>query len=283
LGNPNLTAQQKHVLLIGDYQHGDFRDAVRWLAENTLLTPTSSTAKALSWIEQGRVPDVIIFAQSRPGQLSRQHIERLHAASPVSRLVALLGSWCEGEGRSGRPWPGVVRIYWHQWRPRMIPELSASGWPANSLWQLPRTSTPSERYKQAARADWPQRGGLVAIHTRIFRNYETLSDACRHGGYSTVWFPPANPSYSDGLAAAIWDGDGWDAFDVRLLEKTVQQHQPAPVVALLDVVRRSDYDRALAAGASSAIAKPLLVSDLLWQLDAVLSEIGQQPAVSSVA
>jgi CheY-like chemotaxis protein len=278
-----VTAQQKQVLLIGDYQHGDFRDAVRWLAENTLLTPTSSTASALSWIEQGHLPDVIIIAQSRPGQLSRQHIERLHAASPISRLVALLGSWCEGEGRSGRPWPGVVRIYWHQWRPRMIPELSASGWPAHSLWQLPRTSTPSEQYKQAARVDWPQHGGLVAIHTRIFRTYEALSDACRQGGYATVWFPPAKPSHSGGLAAAIWDGDGWDACDIRLLEQTVQQHQPAPVLAMLDVVRRNDHDQALAAGAFSAIAKPFLVNDLLWQLGAALSEFGHLPAVSSVA
>jgi CheY-like chemotaxis protein len=278
-----MAARQKHVLLIGDYQHEDFRDAVRWLAENTFVTPASSSANALSLIEQGRLPDVIIIAQSRPGQLSRQHIERLHAASPVSRLVALLGSWCEGEGRSGRPWPGVVRIYWHQWRPRMVPELSASGWPAHSLWQLPRTSTPGEQYKQAARADWPQRGGLVAIHTRAFRNYEALSDACRHGGYVTVWSPPAKPSCSGGLAAAIWDGDGWDAFDARLLEKTVQLHQPAPVVALLDVVRRNDCDRALAAGASSVIAKPFLVNDLLWQLDAALSENGHLPTVSSVA
>jgi len=278
-----VTGQQKHVLLIGDYRHGDFRDAAGWLAENTVLKPASSTENALSRIEQGRLPDVIIILQSRPGQLSQRQIERLHAASPVSRLVALLGSWCEGEGRSGRPWPGVVRIYWHQWRPRMIPELSARGWPAHSLWQLPRTSTPSEQYEQAARANWPRRGGLVAIHTRTFRTYEALSDGCRKGGYATVWCPPAKPSHSGGLAAAIWDGDGWDAFDVRLLEKTVLQHQPAPVVALLDVVRRHDYDRTLAAGASSVVAKPFLVNDLLWHLDAALSEIDHVPAVSSVA
>lgn len=283
MANRSVTAPQKNVLLVGDYRHGDFRDAVRWLAENTFLTPAWSTADALSRIEQGHAPDVILFAQSRPGQLSRQHVERLHAASPVSRLVALLGSWCEGEGRSGRPWPGVVRIYWHQWWPRMIPELSAGGWPTHSVWQLPRTSTPSEQYKQAARADWPQRSGLIAIHTRTHRTYATLSDACRHGGYATVWFAPDRPSHSGGLAAAIWDGDGWDAFDVRLLEQVVQQHQPAPVVVLLDVVRRHDYDQALAAGAASVVAKPMLVNDLLWQLDAALREIGHVPAVSSVA
>ena len=67
-----------------------------------------------------------------------------------------------------------------------------------------------------------------------------------------------------------------------LLERTVQQHQPSPVVALLDVVRRHDYDRVLAVGAS-VIAKPLLVNDLLWQLDAAIGEIGHLPAVSSVA
>ena len=114
----------------------------------------------------------------------------------------------------------------------MIPELSANGWPAHSLWELPRTSTPSEQYEQAARADWPQRGGLVAIHTRTFRNYEALRDACRQGGYGTVWFPLAKPSYSGGPAAAIWDADGWDTCDVRQLEQTVQQLTPAPVVAV---------------------------------------------------
>ena len=62
--------------------------------------------------------DVIVVAEDRPGQYSEETIDRLRRLAPLARVVGLLGSWCEGESRTGRPWPASIRVYWHQWLPR---------------------------------------------------------------------------------------------------------------------------------------------------------------------
>ena len=43
-----------------------------------------------------------------------------------------------------------------------------------------------------------------------------------------------------------------------------------PIVALLGFPRVEDRDRALAAGATAVLAKPLLLDDLFWQLDQLI-------------
>jgi hypothetical protein len=165
----------------------------------------------------------------------------------------------------------------------MIPELLSAGWPANSVWQLPRTSTAGEHCERTMRVDLHIKGGVIAIHVQDFRTYESLSDACRLGGHNTVWFPPAQPCHFRGVAAAIWDGIHCEDDELARLERVVSRHRPQPVIALLDLLRRDDHDRALAAGASAVIAKPFLASDLLWQLDLAVHETGRLPAVPSAA
>lgn len=275
--------KKRHVLLVGDYCHRDFAEAVCWLSDHCYVTRWSSVPEALSWIRDTRSPDVMVFAQSHPGQLSERDIELFHAASPLSRLVALLGSWCEGETRSGRPWPGLHRVFWHQWAPRMSLELLDTGDSDYCLLQMPRTVTASEQYERLAETASPRRRGLIAIHTRTIRMYEALSDACGQAGLATVWFPPARPAHSSGAAAAIWDGVSSHQQEVGLFEEVVKQHRPAPVLALLDFVRREDIERMLALGASRVLAKPFLLNDLLWQLEQALDGTGCRRAVSRAA
>ena len=66
-------------------------------------------AAAAVLAEDDAAVDVIVVAQARPGEFSHAQIERLRQAAPLARIVGLLGSWCEGEMRSGRPWPAAVR------------------------------------------------------------------------------------------------------------------------------------------------------------------------------
>src|SRR5262245_51191431 len=79
---------------------------------------------ALDWLStQPREPELIVLTQSRPGEVSCEAVDRLRSAAPLSRLVGLLGSWCEGEVRSGHPWPAVERVYWHQWPAWLVREM----------------------------------------------------------------------------------------------------------------------------------------------------------------
>jgi hypothetical protein len=256
----------KRVLLIGDYQHRDFSEAVRWLTQHTRLTRQATIARGLRFLSLGEYQDAVLLAQSRPGQFSARWVEALHVASPLTRLVGLLGSWCEGEMRTGSPWPGVIRVMWHQWQPRLVPQLQADS-VASGSWSLPRTANVAEQMAETADAVWQRCQGLVAIHAQSFRTYCAISDACRQVGYSTAWCSPAQPLHASGFAAAIVDGIAADGPALGLLGNLVRQIRPAPVVALLDYVRRQDFDQAMAAGVAAVVAKPLLTYDLLWHLD----------------
>ncbi len=113
------------ALLVGDAQRTEFREAVDALRSSCSMTAAVDVTAAESMLAQGLVPDLIVIAQAFPGQVTTEQVERLRRAAPLARVLGLLGSWCEGEARTGRPWPGVIRVYWHQWTPRCRSELRA--------------------------------------------------------------------------------------------------------------------------------------------------------------
>lgn len=284
----------KRVLLVGDDAHRDFREVVAWLQAHTQLALAASVADGLAAMgcataeESGAaedadesaasrlIPDVIVVAQSRPGQFHPRQVERLHAASPLSRLVALAGSWCEGELRSGRPCTGVIRVLWHQWQPRLIPFLQPGSMPIPDVWRMPRTSSLDEQLASTVGAPWPRREGLIAIHADARETFQALSGACREGGYATVWYAHREAVAASGVIAAVADSVSCDATGLRFLRDVVERHRPAPVVALLDFVRRQDYELARAEGVSAVLAKPFLVYDLLWHLDHAIGQASRR-------
>ncbi|TVS15182.1 MAG: response regulator [Planctomycetaceae bacterium] len=254
------------VLLIGDRQHRDFADAILWLQQHCRLQTAADPDAANQVLDQTGLPQVVLFVQSRPGQFAQADIETIHARSPLSRLVVLLGSWCEGEMRTGKPWSGVVRIYWHQWAARIIPELMSASAGGGGVWRLPRTASGTEQFAQATEGPWPSGRGLVVIHTRLFCDYQALSDACQAGGYSSTWDRPDHSSFADGATCVLCTLIGGDPRETAVVTRLANRHAPAPVIVLLDFLRCDDRRRMLEAGAAATLAKPLLVGDLLWHI-----------------
>ena len=271
--SPAARPDRPAVLLIGDFRHRDFSAAVQWLQANTRVRCVPEMSAALASLETA-LPAVILFAQARPGQFSPRQVEQIHARSPLSRLVVLLGSWCEGETRTGRPWPGVVRVFWHQWHCRLASELAACRIDANppvppawGAWRLPRTASTSELLACTVAGPWPRGRGLVVIRARLLGDYEALRDACTAGGYASLWDPSVVPAVSSRPAAALFSAVSGSPDELVELAELVRRHEPAPVIVLLDFLRRNDHQQAIAAGAAAVLAKPFLVPDLLWNLD----------------
>jgi hypothetical protein len=237
------------------------------LGDTTAVPDLDAATQRL--IDAPLAPDLIVLTQSRPGEFANSGVDRLRALAPLARIVALLGSWCEGETRSGRPLPGVIRVYWHQWLPRLAQELDRVRQGRCPTWGLPATAGDDERLLLGGLPPRLSRHGLVAIHAWRFEAADWLAAACRLGGYSTVWLPPWRRTRVEGAAALVFDGSDFSGREPAELRRARAELGPLPILLLLDFPRRTDGDRARAAGAAAVLSKPLLVDDLLWQLEAV--------------
>jgi len=103
------------VLMVGDSRAREFRGSLELLRASAEVTSAKDLAEAVSLTTGGEIaPDLIVSAQGFPRQFRAWLVERLRASIPTAHFVALLGSWCEGEERTGEPLPGVQRIYWHR-------------------------------------------------------------------------------------------------------------------------------------------------------------------------
>jgi len=265
--------QYPAILLIGEHGHREFAAAVAWLETNAQLTKASTAADAFACgqLDARSVPwHTVVFAQSRPGVIAWRDIERVSRVAPLAHLVALLGSWCEGETRSGKPWPGVVRCYWHQWPARCGTELRPNIAPTS--WQLPRTSSDWERTNHALRQPVAGGSGMVAIHSRTALSFQALAQACRLAGFAAARLTPSQTWAVQGAAAVLWDGPIDRAQDHTELQELAQRVRPVPLIALLAFPRFHQVERARQGGVAAVISCPFLLTDL-W---ATLSDVTGQ-------
>jgi hypothetical protein len=261
------------ILVLGEVDRPEFsgvRSMLDSLGRTSCLAELETAQKAL---ETGDIfADVIVIAQSFPGQFSHQDAERLRRLAPLGRIIGLMGTWCEGETRTGRSLPAAVRIYWHQWNARAGRELQGLIHGQCPSWGLPVTATEEERLLISAAQTPPRGQGLVAIHAGGFAMGDWLSEACRKCGYSTVWLRPPNYTPVESAVAAIFNGSDLPGEEIEQLRRLANALGRTPVIALLDFPRIEDQQRALAAGAAAVLSKPLNIDDLFWQLEQVIGE-----------
>ncbi|MEI8372189.1 MAG: hypothetical protein WCJ35_05045 [Planctomycetota bacterium] len=264
-----------HIFLIGDTSRPEFREAGIALEELAHVTRFADVEAAITSLEEGLLTaHGIVLAQAYPDQFSAVAIDRLRNLAPLARWIAILGSWCEGEPRSGHPLPGVVRMYWHQAVVRIRREFPYWFEAQGSAW-LPATATDEERLLASIESPLPQGKGLVAIWTGRPEMEGLLSDVCRRGGYATAWLHPRQPAHVRGAVAAIFDGASLDAVGFEELKQLATDMAPAPVLALLDAPRIQDVRLARTLGVT-VLAKPFRVDELLW----LLPRQPRQPASS---
>jgi len=254
------------ILLVGDTSRPEFREADTALEELAEVTRCTDVDAAIAALTEGLLGvHGIVFVQAFPDQFSTAAIDRLRRLAPLARLIAILGSWCEGEPRSGRPLPGVIRIYWHQASIRIRREFPRWFQAKGSLWQLPPTASDEEQLLASVAAPLPEGKGLVAIWTRRPEMHDLLADACCRIGYSTAWLHPRQPARVHGPVAAIYDGAALDLAGWAELRQLSAAVSPAPTLALLDAPRIQDVRLARTLGAS-VLAKPFRIDELLWLL-----------------
>jgi hypothetical protein len=254
-GSPAARPQPPLVQLVGDINHADFREAIGLLRNDSRL---------IASVEMS--PELIVLAQSRPDSICSDVLNDLRRAAPLAGIITLAGSWCEGEMRTGRPWPGAQRLYWYEfpaWWRRQIQLHAANRCPdwTRPATQLPRLCVPGH----------PRlRSGLIVLRTPRRDNADALADVLNQAGHSTAWQRHDRArTHTRGAFAGIWDGGQLNDAETADLEMFCARmsRDGAPVVVLLDFPRRDRTDGAYGAGATVVLGKPWLKVDLLTAVD----------------
>ena len=285
----DMTSYRLTAIIIGDCHRVEFREALGGLRASTELTTFTTMEEAEHRLSVARrletrpllpdlpvLPDLIVIAQSRTGQFNVQQVDRLRRLAPLSRVLGLLGSWCEGETHTGKPWPAASRRYWYNWTSGFHHELNRILNGKCPAWGLPDTTTLDQHLLWSVDDSQVERQGWIVIAATRHETAEVLSDACRGRGFGTVRLdvrrdvssrPATTRFHVERATAAIWEGIQCDPSEATQLARFTQALGNVPTVALLDFPRSDGQDRARAAGATSVLGKPFLLNDLFMSLD----------------
>ncbi len=226
------------ILLIGDRKRAEFRDARRIVeAERASFFPTLAEAA------QHTAPDVCILLQSTAGEFGVTDLEAALRRWPLTRFITIAGSLGEGEPRTGAPWGGQSRIYWHAfpgwWRLQQA-RVARGHAPE---WALPRTSGEEHALLQLPTVTWPELTGPIGIASaRRSAAQALLLDALRATGLSGVWLPNDERIEVVGLQAIVWDDDDPDGHWRADLLQLRQRWPGVPLLALRNFPRVDDRD-----------------------------------------
>lgn len=270
----NRQSEPLTILCLGDMDRAEFRQTRPALEPWGMVIAARDIAGGIALLErQSLVPDVVVVAQSHPDEFSEAKIEPIRTLAPLARMVVVLGPWCEGETRTGRPLPGAVRVFWHQAASHCDRELSRLLSGGESSWSLPPTAGDEERCLVLSGGFETKGAGLIDIVTWQGELYELLADGCRRRGHSTRWLRPHDDLPIDPAQGILFDASR-DAHEEIAALGRLRSHGPAPIVVLADFPRCRDRDQFLRAGAKAVVARPFLWGDLFWHFEFG----GQRPA-----
>jgi CheY-like chemotaxis protein len=215
-------------------------------------------------------PELVVLAESRGGSFGEASLHALRKLAPLARIWRVLGTWCEGETRSGRPPAACLAAYWHQWEARLSRELEWARRGANPTWTLPLTATADERLLAAA-DEWfaRRRAGTIVICAASARAAAALADLCLAAGYNTLVAAEDARFHIAGAAAVLWDTTVGRMADATAVGELQSRAGGAPLLAIVGFPRFDDVELARRAGIAAVISKPFLAGDLLWHLDRV--------------
>lgn len=283
-----MPAQPPSLVAVGPWEHGEFAalraelDPMReWPAAATLSELTeqlsSNDASAAS-------AEVILLAQPTPGENHQPAIETLRTLAPLTRIVCVAGSWCEGELRTGRPPDGVIRLYWYEFPSwwRAVNEAAEAG--RTPAWSEPLDDprsgqlTPLSEKADARSRSRVSASRLLAVDAADFAVFETLAAVLSPFGWQCEWRPRGRRHEDSSAAtfdAAIWDGGQLADHEVaalRTFAATIHAASPAaPVIALLDFPRVEHLAAVRNAGAAALLAKPYQLAQLVNELERLAS------------
>lgn len=250
----------------GEIDSTEFSAAREWLSTHCRLIEVEISESA-SRTAGDAVPDVLVWFVQRPGEFPFVEFQQTTARWPLARPVVVLGSWCEGELRTGRPWPGAWRVAWDQAEAQFARHFAALATGTADAWSLPRTASRAEILAEESAAQTPEiqtrRNLRVAVVAATREAAEAYEFACRAAGHTVV--------NADSAEAVIWDSAAWGEADLDALRHSVETVSPAKVVAVIGGMRWQDAAEAKSVGAVAALSKPIVLVDLWAMIESAVT------------
>jgi len=263
--------QPARLLVIGPLDEFS-RDALSHL-DGRLASVRSVHAMddALAWLRTSEArPDLIVVGQQHPSQFATAEWQELLRAAPLVPLWRLLGAWCEGEQRSGRPPGGCLNDYWHNFSPRLARAIAERAAGCRPRWAGPPTTSAEERMLAESALALPKSAGHVVICSVHRASALALADACRLAGYEVTIVRPGNLTgrplldrKSDCVCALLWDTTPQQICDRAAVNGLRAAFASAPLLAIVDFPRPEDVCQARSLGIDHVFSKPYSIRDLL--------------------
>ena len=251
------------ILLTGDYWHSDFRQLLHDDSVLTTLIPHHDVSPAK--IEQCEC-SLVVVAQSRRNQVDQDLLDDLMSHSPHIPVVLLCGSWCEGEMRSGSPIPGVLRVYWHQWRGRLFQFLNQLTSCKVATWNLPRTFSSSDGILNDLKSPsipfdtaW-----LVGISAQTPNSYSMLQDVCQAANLRSVWIENLAMEQVNVLKPQLvmLDGNSLSPYFMDRIRKAKTMFRDSRLMATLNFPRQFEFEVGKQMGLDQVVSKPFNLRDV---------------------
>jgi hypothetical protein len=250
--------------LLGEADHPELQDAAG-LVRATSVCGTNTKLP----------PEVVLLAQSRPGVNSHREVASLQRRWPLAGFAAILGSWCEGETRTGRLWPGVKRFYWYEfaaWWNEQVARRAAGNCPD---WSRPTTDLLRHCPNYKSNGFQPRRSHSVVVVSAPERyTADAVSDVLHRAGFASVWQPPGRAmSGIRGSALGIWHGgqlNDQEASDLASFCRACGR-EGTPVIAMLDFPRRDRCAVARQLGVAAVLGIPWINAELISTINSLVT------------
>ncbi|MDB4766721.1 hypothetical protein OAG71_03430 [bacterium] len=252
------------VLLTGDYWHADYRNLIGEMAIPATLTPLDK----ITAVDTQRF-SLIVIAQSRSGQFDQAEIDAIVSENPITPVVMLLGSWCEGERRSDTPVEGVKRVFWHQWQGRFQSFCDQLRNEGISIWHSPATLSDADCVSE-------QRVGLdqshvIGVSALNEQTYESLAQGITAIGGKPKWVERVSwVNLAASVSAICIDADSFSPTLEKRISWAQSQVEHVPLIVMMNFPRRQEIEALQRAGVVRVVSKPFELADLQSAIESVI-------------
>jgi CheY-like chemotaxis protein len=251
----------RKIMFIGDPQQLEFRVPMQWFQANESRL-AGDLREALNQIDGGVYPAVVILGVAWPGGFSSSEVSALRRAAPLARVVALLGSWLEGESRTGQPLAGIPRVHWHQW-PRLADEIEKFQRQQPSVFSVPITARDDERWHHSSHDCSTDDRRNIAVVAKSRESAIAFVDLCAAQGWNGQWIRNITEQSLADFDMVLFDAQTGGLSEFALVSRIRSRNPELPIVVLQGFLRTDDESAWIQSGANAVIGKPFLIRDLL--------------------